>query len=103
NAGWIITLGIALTLANNITTLSFHLYQQELFPTGIRSRAAGFVYSFSRLSAAFNAFFIAFFLDRFGVTGVFVFIAVAMTIVMAAIGLMGPRTKGIALERLSDR
>jgi putative MFS transporter len=65
NGIWIVAMGIGLTLANNIITYSFHLYQQELFPTGIRSRAAGFVYSFSRLSAMFNAFFIAFFLERF--------------------------------------
>jgi len=77
------------------------LYQQELFPTGIRSMAAGFVYSWSRLSAIFNAFIIAFFLQRFGVTGVFIFIGAAMAVVMVTIGFMGPRTKGIALETLS--
>lgn len=99
----IVGVGIALTLANNILTFSFHLYQQELFPTGIRSRGSGFVYSFSRLSAAFNAFLIAFFLERFGVTGVFIFIAAAMTIVMFTIGLAGPPTRGIALEQVSDR
>ncbi len=100
---WIVAVGLGLTLANNILTYSFHLYQQELFPTGIRARAAGFVYSFSRLSAAFNAFFIAFFLEGFGVAGVFVFIAAAMAIVMITIGLMGPSTKGIALEQVSNR
>jgi putative MFS transporter len=99
---WIVLMGISLTLASNIISFSFHLYQQELFPTGIRSRASGFVYSFSRLSAIFNAFIIAFFLDRFGVTGVFVFIAAAMTVVMMTVGLLGPRTRGIALEELSD-
>jgi putative MFS transporter len=36
-----------------------------------------------------------------GTTGVFVFIACAMLIVMLAIGLMGPRTKGIELEKIS--
>src|SRR5271154_7067071 len=45
----IIAMGVGLTLANNIMSYSFHAYQQELFPTGIRARAAGFVYSWSRL------------------------------------------------------
>ncbi len=98
---WIIAMGVCLTLAGNIISYNFHLYQQELFPTAIRSRAAGFVYSWSRISAIFNAFIIEFFLSRFGVTGVFVFIAAAMTVVMATIGRMGPRTKGLALEQLS--
>jgi len=40
-------------------------------------------------------------LKEFGTTGVFVFIAGAMMIVMASIGLMGPRTKGRALEAIS--
>jgi putative MFS transporter len=48
-----------------------------------------------------TAFIIAFFLRRFGVVGVFVFIAAAMFVVMLAIGLMGPRTRDIALEKLS--
>jgi putative MFS transporter len=100
---WIVAVGLGLTIANNILTYSFHLYQQEVFPTGIRARASGFVYSFSRLSAAFNAFFIAFFLERFGVAGVFVFIAAAMAIVMVTIGLLGPSTKGVALEQVSNR
>jgi putative MFS transporter len=99
---WIIVLGVCLTLAGNIISYNFHLYQQEIFPTAIRSRAAGFVYSWSRLSAIFNAFVIAFFLERFGVTGVFVFIAAAMSVVMMTIGLMGPRTRGVALEKLSS-
>jgi putative MFS transporter len=97
----ILLMGICLTLAGNIISYSYHNYQAELFPTGIRARAVGFVYSWSRLSAVFTAFIIAFVLQTSGVTGVFVFIAVAMGIVMLAIGLMGPRTKNVALEELS--
>jgi MFS transporter, putative metabolite:H+ symporter len=39
-------------------------------------------------------------LKYFGTAGVFVFIAGAMFIVMLAIGLMGPRTKGLELEKI---
>ena len=98
----IISLGILLTLAGNIISYSYHAYQQELFPTGIRARAAGFVYSWSRFSAIWNAFLIAFTLEHFGVAGVFIFIAVAMAIVVMAIGLMGPRTRGLELEKISN-
>ena len=65
----IIAMGVALTLANNIMSYSFHAYQQELFATGIRARAAGFVYSWSRLSVIFSSFIIAFMLDAFGAPG----------------------------------
>lgn len=97
----IVLLGIGLTLANNILSFTYHAYQAELFPTGIRARAVGFVYSWSRFSAIFTSFIIAFVLQRFGVTGVFVFIAAAMAAVALVIGTMGPRTRGIALEQIS--
>ena len=100
-AALIIAMGLALTLGNNIMSYSFHAYQQELFPTGIRARAAGFVYSWSRLSVIFSSFIIAFILERFGAFGVFVFIAAAMAIVMATIGLFGPRTTNLALEKIA--
>jgi putative MFS transporter len=94
----IVALGVCLTLAGNIISFTYHAYQQELFPTGIRSRAVGFVYSWSRFSAIFTSFIIASILHQFGVSGVFIFIAGAMVIVMLVIGLLGPRTKGISLE-----
>jgi putative MFS transporter len=97
----LIAMGVGLTLASNIMSYSFHAYQTELFPTGIRSSAVGFVYSWSRFSAIFTSFLIAGVLRRFGTTGVFVFIAAAMLIVMAVIGLMGPRTRNLALEEIS--
>ncbi|KWB72937.1 MFS transporter, partial [Burkholderia ubonensis] len=90
-AAFLIVLGIGLTLANNIMSYSYHAYQAELFPTAIRARAVGFVYSWSRFSAIFTSFAIAAVLKGFGTAGVFVFIAGAMAVVMAVIGLMGPR------------
>jgi putative MFS transporter len=97
----LVCLGVGLTLGSNIMSYSFHAYQAELFPTSIRARAVGFVYSWSRFSAIFTAFLIAATLKEFGTTGVFVFIAGAMLIVMLVIGVMGPRTKGIELEKIS--
>ncbi len=98
----IIAMGVCLTLANNILSFSFHAYQQELFPTGIRARAAGFVYSWSRLSVIFNSFVIAFILRGGGAPGVFAFIAAAMLVVILTIGLFGPRTTNLALEQISS-
>lgn len=97
----LIAMGVVLTLASNIMSYSFHAYQTELFPTSIRASAVGFVYSWSRLSAIFTSFLIAGILKEFGTTGVFVFIAAAMLIVMAVIGFMGPRTLDLALEKIS--
>lgn len=98
----IISIGIILTLSNNILAYSFHAYQNELFPTGLRSRAVGFVYSWSRLSAIFTGFFVAAILANYGVTGVFLFISAAYVIVALVIGLLGPRTRNLSLETISN-
>ena len=98
----LIAFGVLLTLANNILSFSFHAYQAELYPTRIRARAVGFVYSLSRLSVVFSAFVISFVLDRFGVPGVFTLIAGSMAVVMAAIGLLGPATNNLALETIAE-
>ena len=97
----IVACGVGLTLASNVMSYSFHAYQSELFPTGIRARAVGFVYSWSRFSAIFTGFIIAFVLDRSGTPGVFLFISAAMAVVALLIGVLGPRTRDLALERIS--
>ena len=58
----LIVLGVLVTLCNNWMSFSFHNYQSELFPTRIRSRAVGFVYSWSRLSAALSGLVVAYLL-----------------------------------------
>jgi putative MFS transporter len=100
-AALLIVFGALVTLANNIMSFSFHAYQAELYPTRIRALGVGFVYSFSRLSTVFSAFVIAFFLDRFGVFGVFALIAASMMVVALAIGGFGPRTRNLSLESIS--
>jgi MFS transporter, putative metabolite:H+ symporter len=97
----IIACGVALTLANNILSFAYHGYQPELYPTRIRARAVGFVYSFSRLSTMFSSFIIAWILREWHAPGVFVFIAGCMGVVAVVIGLFGPKTKDLPLEQIS--
>jgi putative MFS transporter len=97
----IVSLGVLLTVANNVMSFAFHTYQAELYPTRIRAVAVGFVYSWSRLSVVFMAFVIAFTLRGFGVSGVFTLIAGSMVVVILAIGLLGPRTRNLSLEEIA--
>ena len=99
---WLILLGVMLTCSNNWMSVAFHAYQAELFPTPVRAQAVGFVYSWSRFSAIFTSLMIGFFLQHYGVSGVFAFIAASMFVVILAIGLFGPRTRGLALESISS-
>jgi MFS transporter, putative metabolite:H+ symporter len=101
NPIWLIVFGVLLTCANNWMSVGFHTYQAELFPTRVRARAVGFVYSWSRFSGIFTSLMIGFFLRDFGVPGVFTFIAVSMLAVILSIGIFGPRTRGLSLEAIS--
>jgi len=97
----LITFGVLITLSNNLLSYAYHAYQAELFPTRIRARAVGFVYSWSRVSTVFTSFIIAFFLQDFGTLGVFAFIAASMGVVVISIGIFGPKTRNLALEEIS--
>jgi len=93
-------IGAGVAVGTSLMSLSYHTYQSELFPTPMRARAVGFVYSFSRLSAIFSSYIIATTLDHTGSFGVFVLISAAMLIVALTVGLFGPRTRGLALEQI---
>lgn len=100
-AAWLIAFGMLITISNILLSFSFHAYQAELYPTRIRARAVGFVYSWSRLSTIFTSFMIAFFLENFGTKGVFGFIAASMLVVILSVGAFGPRTNNLSLEEIS--
>jgi MFS transporter, putative metabolite:H+ symporter len=93
-------IGAGVAIGNSLMSMSYHTYQSELFPTPMRARAVGFVYSFSRLSAIFSGYIIAATLDRAGSAGVFVLISMAMVVVALTVGIFGPRTRGLALEQI---
>jgi putative MFS transporter len=98
----LILFGVLITLANNVLSYSFHSYQSELFPTRVRARAVGFTYSFSRISAVFASFIIGWVFKEFnGTTGVFALIAFAMLMVVLSIGIFGPNTSNLELEKIS--
>lgn len=96
----LIVIGVLFTLASNIMSFAYHGYQPELFPTRIRARAVGFVYSWSRLAAAFAGLVIGMLLSAYGVPGVAVFIAIAMLVGIIVIAV-GPSTKGLSLEQIN--
>ncbi len=97
----LIVFGAMQTMCNGWMSYSFHAYQSELYPTRIRARAIGFTYSLSRLTVVFSSFMNAWVLRHYGVTGVFIYIAGAMAVVVVVIGYFGPRTNLLALERIS--
>jgi putative MFS transporter len=100
--GWLIC-GLLITMGSNLASYTAHTYRSELFPTGVRARGIGFVYSIDRLVAAFNSYLIGFILVRSGVSGVLVFIAGASVVTMSVVAVFGPRTRGLATEAIRNR
>jgi MFS transporter, putative metabolite:H+ symporter len=94
----LILCGVLLTAANMTMSYAYHAYQTEVFPTAIRARASGLVYSMSRVSAMFSGFIVAFMLREHGVTGVFGLITAAMVIVIVTLAMFGPNVRGKPLD-----
>lgn len=97
----LIALGACLSMSTQWLSYALHNYQAELYPTRVRARGIGFVYSFSRLSGIITPFFIAFFLRNFGAVGVFAFVAFCMAVVIISVQALGPRTKMLELEAIA--
>jgi MFS transporter, putative metabolite:H+ symporter len=90
--------GVLLTAANMTMSYAYHAYQTEVFPTAIRARASGLVYSMSRVSAMFSGFIVAYVLRLGGVGGVFGLITSAMILVIVVIASFGPNVRGRPLD-----
>jgi MFS transporter, putative metabolite:H+ symporter len=99
--GWII-FGFIITVANNLAGYSSHTYRSELFPTSVRARGIGLVYSIDRLVAAFSSYLIGFIFVRGGVPGVLACVAGSAVLAMLVIGVFGPRTRGLASEAIQN-
>jgi putative MFS transporter len=94
----LIVCGVLLTAANTTMSYAYHAYQTEVFPTAVRARAAGIVYSMSRVSATFSGFIVAYMLREGGVGGVFGLITAAMVIVIVTLAAFGPNVRGRPLD-----
>lgn len=101
STGLLIVLGACLSMSTQWLSYGLHNYQAELYPTRIRARGVGFVYSWSRLSGILTPFFIAFFLKDFGAPGVFAFVAVCMAVVILSVATLGPRTNRLEVEAIA--
>src|SRR3954470_2799879 len=94
----LIACGVLLTACNMTMSYAYHAYQTEVFPTSIRARASGLVYSMSRISAMFSGFIVAYMLREAGVVGVFGLIRRAMLVVIVAMAAFGPNVRGKPLD-----
>lgn len=96
-AAWI-GFGIGHAIMNSILSVNSHNYMSELFPTRIRARFVGLVYSFTRIAAALSGYLIAFILANSGASAVFVTISALMLAAVIVIAIAGPRTRNRSFD-----
>jgi putative MFS transporter len=99
--GAIVVLGFLYTAVSNVFSNGLHIFQVEIFPTAIRTTAAGTCYGLSRLSSAAMPFVLLPVLERWGAGPMFVVVALALWIVMLDVALFAPRTTGRSLEEVN--
>lgn len=100
-SGWI-ACGVAITIGNAFAASAVHTYRSELYPTAVRARGIGLVYSIDRLVAAFNSYLVGFVLLHLGASGVLAFIAAAMIVAMLSFGVRGPAVRQMASESIRN-
>jgi putative MFS transporter len=97
----VLIFGFLYTATSNIFSNAFHIYQAEIFPTGLRSTASGGTYSLSRLATAAMPFVLVPLLNDAGPDWMFRTVALAMAIVAIDVAVLGPRTTGRTLETVN--
>jgi putative MFS transporter len=78
-----------------------HTYQAEIFPTDVRTTAAGAVYSVSRITTSLWVYVLGTLLLPHGIAVSFALIWVLIVIVAVDIGAFGPRSSGLAVEEIT--
>lgn len=97
----IVIFGFLVTVCSNVFSNSFHIYQAEIFPTSLRSTAVGSTYSLSRLMSGLQGFILLPVLAASGAGAMYAIVGLAMTILIADVLVLGPRTAGRAVEEIN--
>ncbi len=101
NPALIVLFGFLTTAASNVFSNIYHVYQAEIFPSDVRATAVGWTYSVSRLSSAVLPFVLIPVLDMYGATVMFGVVLAALTLVIAVVLPLGPKTTGRSLDEIN--
>lgn len=97
----IVALGFLTTVASNVFSNGFHIYQAEIFPTSLRSTAVGATYSLSRLMSGVQSFILIPILHAAGAPMMFAVVGALMLTLIVNIAVLGPRTAGRGVEEIN--
>ncbi|WP_431015423.1 MFS transporter [Bradyrhizobium pachyrhizi] len=101
-AGWLL-FGVCLQLTLSAQSVLTHNYVAEVFPSKIRARAVGLIWSTTRISAAVSGYIVVWVLDRFGVSGVLAMLSGLMFVGLFGVLVFGPRTRTSAVTYMPEQ
>jgi MFS family permease len=101
SSGWVIVFGLLTALMFMLLNTTVWMYNPELYPTRLRGIGTGVGTTVGLCSAALFPLAAAALLDGTGSVGLFLVVA-GMYVVMAAVSLFGPETRGRSLEQISE-
>lgn len=78
-----------------------HTYQAEIFPTRVRSTAAGTVYSVSRMTTSLFVYLITTYLLPHGLLASFSLVWLCIVVVVIDISVFGPKSSRLAVEEIA--
>jgi MFS transporter, putative metabolite:H+ symporter len=80
---------------------SMQIFASEIFPTNARASGFGFAQGAGRLGAAFIIPAILWIQTGYGISAVFISVAVALVIAAFTVKLLGPESRGMPLDELA--
>ncbi len=104
NAGtdtMVLTIGFCMIFCIQVAGNSMQIFCSEVFPTNARASGFGLAQGVGRLGAAFIIPSILWIQQGYGVSTVFVCVAAALIIAASTVSLIGPETRGLALDEIA--
>ena len=104
NAGtdmMVLVVGFCMIFCIQVAGNSMQIFCSEVFPTNARASGFGLAQGVGRLGAAFIIPSILWIQTGYGVPAVFVCVALALIIAASTVNLIGPETRGLALDEIA--
>jgi putative MFS transporter len=97
----LLALGFCMIFFIQLAGNSMQIFCSEVFPTNARASGFGLAQGVGRLGAAFIIPSILWIQNGFGISTVFACVAAALVIAAVTVNLIGPETRGMALDAIA--
>lgn len=97
----LLAIGFCMIFCIQLAGNSMQIFASEVFPTNARASGFGIAQGVGRLGTAFIIPAILWIQSHYGISAVFVSIAAALVIAAVSVTMLGPESRGVALDTLA--